>query len=87
MKTVRTLQAEDQESHIPTRWSMDPLNPRKAPGDGARSTDQKSGVYRDDRIVHFDGDPEEFADGGENSLRAFKIWTRLSSKISQKARS
>jgi hypothetical protein len=47
---------------------------RKAPGDGARSTDQKSGVYRDDRIVHFDGDPEEFADGDtrRDSLRAFK---------------
>jgi hypothetical protein len=25
-------------------------------------------VYRDDRIVHFDGDPEEFADGDTGEL-------------------
>jgi hypothetical protein len=62
---------------------------RKAHGDGARSTDQKSGVYRDDRIVHFDGDPEEFADGDTRRRRYAhsKLWTRPSSKISQKARS
>jgi hypothetical protein len=37
----------------------------------------KSGVYRDDRIVHFDGDPEEFADGDTRKTRYAhsKLWT------------
>jgi hypothetical protein len=51
--------------------------------------DQKSGVYRDDRIVHFDGDPEEFADGDTRRRLATRIQNMdtSSSKISQKARS
>jgi hypothetical protein len=56
----RTLQAEDKgHIHIPTRWAWIRLQIPAKDTAMARVLQIKRVAYRDDRIVHFNGDPED----------------------------
>jgi hypothetical protein len=92
MKTVKNFKQKIKAiSHIPTRWSMDP------PSDPYEKHLAMARVLQIKRVACIETiasctsmvtlKSSLTAILGETRARIQKIWTRLSSKISQKARS